>query len=464
MLPPKEGASTESHELARRALEIGLAIEAAPLSPTSKQLAFDAEAMIKLARTRALPRTSAVLIAHHALGMLRIRFAHVWHHVRSLLQALAQQWPAILSRWYLTAYDAPFARASAVAGAPASRQTGATDPKTSGRAASDGSEMEVEQEEDDDGGDAEMGNDAEEEEQEEGEGEEEEEAPDTAASSTHVDEEVPLGATLRSAWEAAQAPPLGGTESAHFASQLLEALSSSPLLQLGLKQAADLSALWNKITESAGSLGADDEDDDGAKTRHTPRNEFRGERTARRQLLLGFLKVYAATDATPNLTGADRLYTDCTRLIGHADHRIQSTALDVITRWPDPSIKHYKKQLNGLIGDKSFRETLTLFAVDTQLDNAMAAQHRPAVLPLLTTLLYSKLTQRHGRGGSKNMMAQRRATIFAFFCGFQPSELRPLVDLLLAPLAAVGAASPRPRAARSSSRRRRARARRRSPG
>lgn len=37
-------------------------------------------------------------------------------------------------------------------------------------------------------------------------------------------------------------------------------------------------------------------------------------------------------------------------------------------------------------------------------------------------------------------MAQRRATIFAFFCSFAEEELAPLVQLQLAPIAAVGAA------------------------
>jgi len=31
-----------------------------------------------------------------AIGMLRIRFAHVWHHIRELLQALAERWPSIV--------------------------------------------------------------------------------------------------------------------------------------------------------------------------------------------------------------------------------------------------------------------------------------------------------------------------------------------------------------------------------
>ena len=84
-----------------------------------------------------------------------------------------------------------------------------------------------------------------------------------------------------------------------------------------------------------------------------------------------------------------------------------------MARWSDGAFLKYKQSFSGLVNDKSFRETLTLFPVDKRLDNTMHKVHRPVVLPLLSVILYSKLTQRAGRGGSKTAMAQRRATIFA---------------------------------------------------
>lgn len=74
------------------------------------------------------------------------------------------------------------------------------------------------------------------------------------------------------------------------------------------------------------------------------------------------------------------------------DHRIQAAALECIGRWSQPAVNKYKAQLHGIIGDKSFRETLALFPVDEQLEDAMLPQHRPVVLPLLTTLLYAPAT------------------------------------------------------------------------
>ena len=72
--------------------------------------------------------------------------------------------------------------------------------------------------------------------------------------------------------------------------------------------------------------------------------------------------------------------------------RVQAAALDCLARWEHPAINRYKPQLHGLISDKQFRETLTLFVIDQRLDNAMAAAHRPVLLPLLTTAVPASLT------------------------------------------------------------------------
>ena len=218
-------------------------------------------------------------------------------------------------------------------------------------------------------------------------------------------------------------------------------MNSGSLLPLASRHSEALAPLWRLLIDSANSDSAEEDEDSAAvpRGRRKPSKVFSGLRTARRNLTLGLLKVYVAVDDTKGVMGAPDLYKDCTRLIGHADHCIQSSSLDCLAKWNISAINRYKKELHGLISDKSFRETLTLFAVDTRLDDTMVPSHRPIVLPLLTTILYAKLTQRGGRGAAKNAMSQRRATIFAFFCAFDPLELKSLVALVLAPLAAIGA-------------------------
>ena len=80
---------------------------------------------------------------------------------------------------------------------------------------------------------------------------------------------------------------------------------------MAVRHSASLSPLWACLARNAGAS-----DDEGAGPR-----AFRGERTARRSLLLGLLKVYAATEEAPRLANAEAVYSDCTLLIGHVDHR-----------------------------------------------------------------------------------------------------------------------------------------------
>ena len=192
---------------------------------------------------------------------------------------------------------------------------------------------------------------------------------------------ISLTAALESAWEAAITPPACGTESAHFASQLLEALEKPPLVSIAARSSTALDSMWRRIADLALEGGADEGEEGGKeKTRlRQAAGEFRGERTARRALLLGFLKLYTATEGTSKFVGAARLQSDCKKLIGHADHRIQIAALDVLCKWSQPGVIKYRPQLAGLVSDKQFRETLTLFAVDPALDNTMHHSHRPVV-------------------------------------------------------------------------------------
>ena len=103
---------------------------------------------------------------------------------------------------------------------------------------------------------------------------------------------------------------------------------------------------------------------------------------------------------------------------------MQALAIEWLAKWQEPAVLAHKQQLLALVKGKTFRETLTLFSLDHE-SGALAREHRPVLLPLLSRALFSKLTQRSGRGASKNNMASRRATIFAFFGGARDTNMRP---------------------------------------
>jgi U3 small nucleolar RNA-associated protein 20 len=150
-------------------------------------------------------------------------------------------------------------------------------------------------------------------------------------------------------------------------------------------------------------------------------------------LLSDWLRFFSSVDTPRSLSGAGALYADCSALVGHPLPTVQSLALDCLVRWGEPPLVKHRKHLAGLIDGKTFRENLTLFSVDSH-HSSLTPEDRTLLLPLLSRILFSRLTRRVGRGSSKSGMASTRATIFAFFGGFAPQELRPLLDLMLAPI------------------------------
>jgi U3 small nucleolar RNA-associated protein 20 len=61
-------------------------------------------------------------------------------------------------------------------------------------------------------------------------------------------------------------------------------------------------------------------------------------------------------------------------------------------------------------------------------------EHRPGLLPLLVRVLFPRMRKRSGRLGGRGAPGSARAAILNFLAGAEPSELAPLLELLLAPL------------------------------
>ena len=227
--------------LVERVLELGRQIEASPLSPTSKQLAMDAEQLIKLARTPTLPPSAARVLVSHSFGMLRIRYARVWPHVRELLQALMKQWGGILTEPLLGTLR------GAIEGATSGHTDSAVLGTRGGRATrdrgGDGDEAE------EDGRVVEGAHEGAPETALEG-GDHDDAAAERAAPSTA------LVSAVDQAWEKALEPSPQGTEEAHLATQLLEALLGASLLPLVTKHAELLVPLWRAVAQD-GALAQD---------------------------------------------------------------------------------------------------------------------------------------------------------------------------------------------------------------
>lgn len=81
------------------------------------------------------------------------------------------------------------------------------------------------------------------------------------------------------------------------------------------------------------------------------------------------------------------------RLITKPDPKIQSLALGSLTGYKLKFITAHKESLQRLIGDKTFREELTLFTEEIN------EEYRAQLIDLISRILYGKLTKRKGKGG-----------------------------------------------------------------
>ncbi len=68
-------------------------------------------------------------------------------------------------------------------------------------------------------------------------------------------------------------------------------------------------------------------------------------------------------------------------------------------------------------------------------NGGIATEHRPHLVPLITRILFARLSDRKGGAGSTKLLAIRRAAVLTFMSNFEPEELLTLCNLMLQPFA-----------------------------
>ncbi|PSC76593.1 small subunit processome component 20-like protein [Micractinium conductrix] len=127
------------------------------------------------------------------------------------------------------------------------------------------------------------------------------------------------------------------------------------------------------------------------------------------------------------------------------DPAVQQGALKCLKVFKLKFLLPYLDRLLRLADNKTLRAELTAFPLgvstttlrDDEGGTALLAEHRQGVVPLLIRLLYPKMRKRSGRLGGKGAPGSARTAILNFLAAAEPGELRPLLELFLAPLSAA---------------------------
>jgi len=155
------------------------------------------------------------------------------------------------------------------------------------------------------------------------------------------------------------------------------------------------------------------------------------------RVLTGFLEVFS------NMSSAQPLYqNEILRRVFHAllvktNNQVQLLSLRGLYLWKPLDLMPYKQQLENLIDDEKYRDELTFFTVDDEHGQVKEA-HRQGLVPVLSRILYAKVVQRKVQG-ARTSLAQRRATVLAFFAGLRQDEFRELVSILFRPFRTLSA-------------------------
>ena len=144
-------------------------------------------------------------------------------------------------------------------------------------------------------------------------------------------------------------------------------------------------------------------------------------------MLSGFLEVFANMTSGVPLFQAEVLRRVFTALLAKTHNQVQLLSLKSLYLWKPEDMMPYKTHLENLIDDEKYRDELTFFTIDDDLGQVKQA-HRPGLVPVLSRILYAKVVQRKVLG-AKTSLAQRRATVLAFFAGMRPEEMRVCLEV-----------------------------------
>ncbi|CAH1799075.1 unnamed protein product [Owenia fusiformis] len=217
-----------------------------------------------------------------------------------------------------------------------------------------------------------------------------------------------------------------------------EDLDTAPYQDLERKSESmetDQSETLDQTGQSDSILQADGEDTDVANQKdHTKEDKYSMKRRrATSKSLVIHLGVFAKFSNPKNIYMEPQLTDLYNELLLHRDHDVQRVAYDCIWAYKHKYLRPYKANFERLLDDKTFKDEIVLFSIDSET-GVVDAKHRDNLLPLLMRLLYGKMYTKTGNDTQgKAQAGVRRGIIFRFLAGCKQHELKVFVDLIFKP-------------------------------
>uniref|UniRef100_A0A146LBX0 Small subunit processome component 20 n=2 Tax=Lygus hesperus TaxID=30085 RepID=A0A146LBX0_LYGHE len=137
--------------------------------------------------------------------------------------------------------------------------------------------------------------------------------------------------------------------------------------------------------------------------------------------LLSHMAVFGKLRSPKSMHKEQELFKIYLDFLSHKLPDVQKAALDCIMTYKFKYLTPYKENLYGLIDEKTFKNEVSLFRIDTESD-VVKADHRPDLIPLVLRVVYSKMYTKSSATKGSNKQA-RKATVIRFLGGCSKLEL-----------------------------------------
>lgn len=117
--------------------------------------------------------------------------------------------------------------------------------------------------------------------------------------------------------------------------------------------------------------------------------------------------------------------------LANGDVEMQRSALKALFIWKVQGIQPYQENLMNLLDDSRFREEISIFLHD---DDAIQANHRQDLVPILLRILYGKMIAGSGPRNGKSGQAVKRRAVLEALSRFEQNDLHNFVQLIIGPL------------------------------
>ena len=155
-------------------------------------------------------------------------------------------------------------------------------------------------------------------------------------------------------------------------------------------------------------------------------------RKAAAKILSGHLSLIASWSNPKQLARAPEIFQILLELLAKSSTELQQLSLTCLQRWKLKYVNPYLDHLRNIISDDHWREQLTLFHI-AESAGIVAAPHREQLVAIVLRIIYAKLLQRKGKHSQRYSLQAKRKALLAWLNQLTPTELAPLVNLLLQP-------------------------------